>query len=562
MNKKIITCYETDASRLIGKAEKVAFPKKIEEVQELIKKTKLDIVPRGAGTGLVGGCIPDNSLVLDMGKMNNISGFNPVKKTIRVEAGATLKELNEKLNAAGFEFPIASFNYGISTIGGMIARNASGDLKYEAIKQLIEEIEFVNGRGELMKTSKADLMDICSMEGITGIIVAATLRIIPNVKKSASIFQTENLDEALSIARRLKLEKEVVMLELFPPNVSRLLGFKEKYNIIIEFDSDRGKIKGDKYELVSKLKDQVYSILYSKEYYNSEDYKFFFDKLKDFILFLESHQILYFGFLGSGIIRPFFRDNEKDKKNEVIKLIKRIKAKQGGYGIGLNRKYLLDSFETKVTKRVKLRYDPFGKLNMGKIVDAEVTLRKYASKQESQHLEPIRKEEIEEIKSLIEEKSEEIQPSLGEEISAFRFKEEMESPGEMKTPEQEMSEFIKEAEILEIKKEEPNRMETKVSLISHPSLDEEPRGVTEGAESIANEEEKVLKDYEQTYESELPEERRKKIEDFAQGVPKRASEKVELRGKLTKEEQDAINKVMMGGFGLNSNKDKNEEEEN
>ena len=76
MNKKIITCYETDASRLIGKAEKVAFPKKIEEVQELIKKTKLDIVPRGAGTGLVGGCIPENSLVLDMGKMNNISSFN------------------------------------------------------------------------------------------------------------------------------------------------------------------------------------------------------------------------------------------------------------------------------------------------------------------------------------------------------------------------------------------------------------------------------------------------------------------------------------------------------
>ncbi len=533
MNKKIITCYNTDASRLIGKAEKVAFPKKIEEVQELVKKAKLDVVPRGAGTGLVGGCIPDNSLVLDMGKMNNISGFNPVKKTVRAEAGVTLKELNEKLNAAGFEFPMSSFNHGISTIGGMIAKNASGGLKYEAIKQLIEEIEFVNGRGELMKTSKADLMDVCGMEGITGIIVAATLRIIPKVKKSASIFQTENLDEALSIARRLKLEKEVVMLEFFSPKVSKLLGFKEKYNMIIGFDSDRGKIKGDKYELVSKLKEDVCSALYAEEYYNSEDHKFFFDKLKEFILLLERHQIPYFGFLGAGIIRPFFKDNETDKKNKVIKLIKRVKAKQGGYGIGLNRKYLLDSFETKVIKRVKLRHDPFGKLNRGKIVDAEATLKKYASKQESQHLQPIEKEEIEEIKSFIEEKSEEIQPSLGEEISASKFKD------EMKTPEQEMSEFIEEVTKLETKKEEP----------------EKEFGVTKGAESLASEEEKVLKDYEQTYESELPEQRRKKIEDFAKGVPKRASEDAEKRGKLSKEEQDVVSKFMMGGFGLN-NKDK------
>jgi len=533
MNKKLITCYDTDASRLIGKAEKVAFPKTIKQVQEIIKTSRLNIVPRGAGTGIVGGCIPDDSLVVDMGKMNYISNFNPVEKKVRVEAGVTLKELNEELNAAGFEFPIPSFNYGISTIGGMVAKNAFGG-GYESIKKWIEEIEFVNGRGELMKTSKADLMDVCGMEGITGIIVAVTLKIMSKTKKTASIFQTENLDEALSIARRLKLEKEVFMLELFPPLVSRLLGLQERYHILIEFNSDRGKIKGEKYEMVSKLKDEVYSVLYSKQYYGSEDYKFFFDKLKEFILFLESNQILYFGFLDARVIRAFFKDDEKSKKEGMLKLIKRIKAKSGGSGIGLTRKYLLDSFETKVIKRVKLRYDPFSKLNNDKIVDAEATLKKYASKKEAQHLKPIEKEEIEEIKPFLKEKIEEVKPSLGEEISASRFKE------QMKTPEEKIQEFIEEVKKLDEKEiKEP---------VEEIELQKPPSSETN----------KLLKDYEQTYKSELPEKRKEKVEEFAKDVAKNISEQAQKRGKLSKEEQDVINKVMMGGFGFNNKKEDEE----
>ena len=82
--------------------------------------------------------------------------------------------------------------------------------------ELVEEIEFVNGRGELMKIGKADLGDVCGMEGITGIIISAVLKIIPQIKRSASIFQSEDISEIFSIARRLKLEKEICSLTLFP----------------------------------------------------------------------------------------------------------------------------------------------------------------------------------------------------------------------------------------------------------------------------------------------------------------------------------------------------------
>ena len=93
MNKKEMSCYETDASRLKGIAEKVFSPETIEEVQKIVKNTKLDIVPRGSGTNIVGGCVPNNSIIIDMSKMNKVTNFLPLRKTVRVEAGITLKEL-------------------------------------------------------------------------------------------------------------------------------------------------------------------------------------------------------------------------------------------------------------------------------------------------------------------------------------------------------------------------------------------------------------------------------------------------------------------------------------
>ncbi|MCK5176214.1 MAG: FAD-binding oxidoreductase, partial [Candidatus Aenigmarchaeota archaeon] len=65
--------YSFDASQRQGKTHVVVWPKNASQIQELIKyalDAKLDIVPRGGGTGLVGGCVPDNSVVVDVSKMN------------------------------------------------------------------------------------------------------------------------------------------------------------------------------------------------------------------------------------------------------------------------------------------------------------------------------------------------------------------------------------------------------------------------------------------------------------------------------------------------------------
>ncbi len=540
MNKKEMICYNTDASQLIGNAEKVVFPESVEKVQSIIKTSNLDVVPRGAGTKFLGGSIPENSIIVDMNKMNKIVNIDKKKNIVHVEAGISIKELNEKLNGLGFEFPFQQIN-NANTIGGMIATNVSNFRgKYGKIKDWIEEISFVNGRGELMKTSKVDLGDVCGMEGITGIIVNVKLKIIPKIEKSISIFQTNDLNEILSISRRLKLEKDIIMLQVFPEMISEILDLPKKYNLIIEFESKRGKIRGKEYEKILDLKNKVYCCLSEREYYNQEDSKFFFDKLKEFILYLEVNQIPYLAYLKSGIVYYFFKENEQDKKKQTIDLMRRIGGKFVT-GIGIKRKASVDNFEKKIIQRVKLRHDPFGKLNKGKFIDFEAKISA------GKHLEPLQRDEIEEIKPLIDEK-----------ISSDEFEKKQE-----KTPDEEVNEFIEKFEILD---------KTRIG--------EELKKIEKLKKIELNPEQVLLKDYEQTYESELSDGRKKRIEEFAKNVAreitnkanlslesssreemsKEESEKkdenelfkindsdVELRGKLSKEEQDKINKVMFGG---------------
>ncbi len=373
MNKNEKSCYDIDASRINGNVVNVFQPTNIDEIIKIINEAISDIVPRGSGTNLVGSSVPLNSVIVDMRRMNKVTNFDPVKKTIIVESGATVKELNEKLKQINKEFPIY-FNEQ-STIGSMIANNCIGDksMRYGVMKDNIEEVEFINGRGELIKLGKADISDVCGMEGITGIIIKAKLKLINLTQKSLSIFQSDNLDDVLSMARRLKSENEIDMLKLYSKKTSLMLGFPEKFNVIIGFDSERGKIKGNEYDKIIKIIKNEYYYIYKNKYYESEDVKLFYDKLKEFITTLEDLDITYLGDLGMAILNTFFKEDEKEKKETVINLMKRIVSKKGKYGIGIKRKYFIDPLDKKIIIRIKKRYDPFGKFNRGKLIDYPYT---------------------------------------------------------------------------------------------------------------------------------------------------------------------------------------------
>ena len=80
-----------------GKFKKVLFPKNPQRVRDIILKSE-NIVPRGNGNNVVGACIPNNSIVVDMKKFTKIK-FDTKNEIVTAESGITIKELNEKLKS-------------------------------------------------------------------------------------------------------------------------------------------------------------------------------------------------------------------------------------------------------------------------------------------------------------------------------------------------------------------------------------------------------------------------------------------------------------------------------
>jgi FAD/FMN-containing dehydrogenase len=520
--KKDLIVYATDASRMKGKVAGVIFPKSIDEVKNAIRTSELDIVPRGGGTELVGGTIPNNSLVIDMNKMNKVNRIDKDNSVVHVEAGVSIKELNDKLKTIGYEFPIYPYNR-TRTIGGMIACNAfdNRSMRYRNIKDLVNEVEFVNGKSEVIRVGKSDLSEVCGMEGITGIITSAKLKIFSIPNRTASIFQTDDLEEIFSMAGRLKLEKDIVALDFFSREVSKILGFPEKYHILVEFNSSRGKIRDEEYERIINLRKEVYYAMMERGYLNEGAFNFFFSDLKDFIQYLENNHIFFIIHLGTGSVYAFFNDAEIIKKDEVKKMIRKFRGKPSNYSFGITRKDLVDDIELKVIKRVKLRHDPSYKMNKGKVVDVE-KLNEISKGF-------MAKKDVEEIKSFLKEVIKE------------------------KTPREEMNEFISKVD-----EERANK------------LLEEPKKIRYNEE---------IDDYRQTFSSQLNEGSVKKIESYTKNISKGVkeadlnddgknnrivktnSETLKDSGKVSIDEKNLIDKVMGNFFGNEKGNEKEDKEE-
>ena len=380
-SKKQLDCIacSSDASGVEGNAIDVFYPCSAEEIKKITVLAN-NITARGGGTGLVGGAVPLNSVVIDMSKLNKVIELDRQKKIVYVEAGVILDELNNKLEKFGLEFPINPSSHAVCTIGGMIATNAAGSraIKYGRTSNWIENFEIINSKGETEKLGKADINDYAGMEGTTGIIVKAKLKLIKKPKRTASLMKFNELDDLVRRARELKLDKDVSMIEFLDKKTSELLGFDKLYHLIVEYESENGKnekgeFKDKEYEKIMNLRDSTYPKLASVGYTIIEDPKLFLLKINEFIEFLEKNNIPCFGHIGSGILHPCFNPDEKNSKKKIEQTIKLARQSHGNvtgeHGIGILKKQFLEITEKKLISVVKNRLDKQNKFNPGKIID-------------------------------------------------------------------------------------------------------------------------------------------------------------------------------------------------
>lgn len=399
MKDSNLVVYESDASGIKGKATEILFPTTKEEIQKIVRENAR-VTIRGAGTGLAGGCVPQNEVVLDLSKMNKILGFDEAKKIVEVEPGVVLDELNDYLDRYNLEFPVKPSSHSVCTIGGMIACNAAGEraVKYGKTGKWVEALEVVDGHGEIVSIHKFNLNDIIGLEGITGVIVKAGLKLVEKKKRTASLIVIGDLKDLVDRVENYSKNPEVSEIEFLDKHVSSLVELGSSYNLIIEFEDLQGELKEKEYEVLMKKRESVYPSLASLGFNRIEDPKIPLSRLAEFACLLEEMKIPYYGHLGMGIIHPVFRDNEQEKIKRVHDFVKRIKGKVSGeHGIGLVKKEFLDDNEKKLFSLVKKRYDPACKINCGKVVDMDSI--KLNSNQER------RLEELEKIEQAIEKQN-------------------------------------------------------------------------------------------------------------------------------------------------------------
>ncbi|MFN3525351.1 MAG: FAD-binding oxidoreductase [Paracoccus sp. (in: a-proteobacteria)] len=203
--------------RYHGQAGLVAAPRDAQECAAIIRAcrdARVPVVPRGGGTGLVGGQImPDGPapLILSLERMTAIRAMYPEEGVMIAEAGATLQAAREAAAGVGRQFPLSLASQGSAQIGGVLSTNAGGVnvLRYGNARALCLGIEAVLPSGEVMHDLKRlrkdntgyDLRDLLiGAEGTLGIITAASLVLAPVPAESGvALLVVESPEAALSL---------------------------------------------------------------------------------------------------------------------------------------------------------------------------------------------------------------------------------------------------------------------------------------------------------------------------------------------------------------------------
>lgn len=148
--------YATDASHYQIEPMAVAFPRDAKQASAIIQaaaQAGVSVIPRGAGTGLVGGAIGEG-VVVDFSRYNRlITDFDAEQRTVRVGAGVVLDQLNAFLKSEGFAFGPDVATSSRATLGGMIGNNSSGArcAIYGTTVDHLEELEVVMADGRILQ---------------------------------------------------------------------------------------------------------------------------------------------------------------------------------------------------------------------------------------------------------------------------------------------------------------------------------------------------------------------------------------------------------------------------
>jgi glycolate oxidase len=158
-------------------------------VVRVLHRYGIAFVPRGAGTGLSGGCLPlDAPVMVCTSRLNRIVEIDLVNRRAVVEAGVVNLAVTRAVAAHGLLYAPDPSSQSACTIGGNVAENSGGPhtLKYGVTTNHVLAVELVLPDGEVVELGGAmedvpgyDLRGlVVGSEGTFGLVTRATLRLV------------------------------------------------------------------------------------------------------------------------------------------------------------------------------------------------------------------------------------------------------------------------------------------------------------------------------------------------------------------------------------------------
>jgi glycolate oxidase len=215
---EILTCYAFDATNIKALPAAVAFPRSTDEVRSIIVlcySLGLQVIPRGAGTGFVGGTVPvEGGLVISTEKLNKILNIDAGEKIATVQSGVVNGMLQREAAKLDLMFPPDPSSLEVATLGGNVAQDAGGPraLKYGVTRDYVLGVEFVTLDGSVVEPdsplSAGKRWDplgtlMVGSEGTLGVMTKIRLRLVARPQAFSTVLAF--FDDAVGAAAAVSL---------------------------------------------------------------------------------------------------------------------------------------------------------------------------------------------------------------------------------------------------------------------------------------------------------------------------------------------------------------------
>ena len=167
----------------------------VSRIMAICTQYHLPVTPRGGGTGLSGGALPQHGgVLLSMERFNRITHIDERNLQVTTEPGVITEVLQNEVKEKGLFYPPDPSSRGTCFIGGNIAENSGGPkaVKYGVVKDYVLNLEVVLPSGDVIWTGANVLKNstgynltqlVVGSEGTLGIVTKIVLRLIPLPKQ-------------------------------------------------------------------------------------------------------------------------------------------------------------------------------------------------------------------------------------------------------------------------------------------------------------------------------------------------------------------------------------------